>query len=189
MPSILFRALPFALLVATVSGCSAHYGRDARSSRGHHHHHSDGVLVATGLILGAAVIASEVERSRERGRVVVVDETMYLRPRPTVFAVFPASPRDRVQPTESTTPFDAAAARTALASVDLGPCREAGAPRGYGHAQITYAGSGAITQVVVDAPSGLPPQAVACVGDRLGTATSSPFGGRDVTVATSWFIR
>lgn len=85
--------------------------------------------------------------------------------------------------------FDYAAARSALAAANLGACRAAGTPRGYGHASVTFSPSGNVIRIVVDAPGGLSPDAVACIGRELGTATVPPFAGRDVTVGTGWVIR
>jgi hypothetical protein len=99
------------------------------------------------------------------------------------------SPRDRAQISEKLPPFDAASARAALASVDVSTCRQAGAPQGYGHARVTFNPDGAISKVIVDEPAGLTPQALQCIGDRLGSVRAQPFEGSLVTVGTVWHVR
>jgi hypothetical protein len=90
---------------------------------------------------------------------------------------------------DATARFDPQAARAAFAQVDLSPCREQGAPHGYGHARVTFAEGGNVTKVIVDSPAGLPSSAVACVGQRLGTAEVPAFVGPDVTVGTTYYVR
>ena len=85
-------------------------------------------------------------------------------------------------------PFDANAARNALASVDLAACRAAGAPRGYGHAKVTVIPSGDISKVVIEEPSGMSPAATQCIGAAIGRVTVPEFGGRFVTVGTTFFV-
>ena len=84
--------------------------------------------------------------------------------------------------------LDAPAALASLHEADVASCALVGAPRGFGHARVTFAPSGGVSLVVVDGPGGLSPEAVACIGDRLGRATAPAFEGGQVTVGTSWFI-
>jgi hypothetical protein len=84
--------------------------------------------------------------------------------------------------------FDAKAARSALADVELDACRAAGAPRGYGHAKATINPSGDISKVVVDEPAGMSVGAVKCIGDAIGRVTVPEFSGSFVTVGTTYFV-
>lgn len=85
-------------------------------------------------------------------------------------------------------PFDAARARAALDNVDLIACREVGAPHGQGHAKMALHPSGAITDVVVDAPAALPPEAVKCICSAFGRATVPVFRGHAVSFETKIYI-
>ena len=100
----------------------------------------------------------------------------------------PPSTRDRVPEPREAVAFDAHGARATLAAVDLSSCRELGAPRGYGHAIVTYSAEGFPAKVVVDDPAGLSDQAVKCVGERLGTGHVPAFGGPAAKVGVTWFI-
>jgi len=73
------------------------------------------------------------------------------------------------------------AARHAMNDVDLAECKEHGAPKGYGHAKITFASDGSVKHVLIDGPPGLTPDAVACIGKKLGESKVSAFRGSDVT--------
>lgn len=176
-------ALVFVCLSAfALNGCYGHHGVHVRS---HHHHHGGGdlALAATvGIIAGVAIAASgESERPRQ-------PEPVYYQPVVYVSTpATPASPRDRV-PSDDDSSFDAKSARAALGAVDLSACRAEGAPRGYGHAKVTFNPDGKASKVVVDTPDGLSSSAVKCVGDRLGAATVPEYRGNLVTVGTTWFV-
>lgn len=180
------RALLIASLVAVTSGC---YAGTHRHYRAHHHHHGggDGAALAIGLIAGAAIVAASTEHHHHRREEpIYVQQVVYVNgPAP---APLPASPRDRVASEAPPVGFDAKAARAALSSVDLTECRAAGAPRGYGHAKVTFNPDGRASKVVVDTPSGLSEPAVKCVGDRLGTVTVPEYEGSLVTVGSTWFV-
>jgi len=79
-------------------------------------------------------------------------------------------------------------ARAALSRIDVAPCRDAGAPKGQGHAHVTYEPDGRAAKVVVDLPRGLSNDAVACIGERLATAQINPYEGRAFDVGVTWFI-
>lgn len=79
-------------------------------------------------------------------------------------------------------------ARGALSRIDVAPCRDAGAPRGKGHAKVTFSPEGNVSNVAIDAPNGLSEPAVACIGERLSAAKIAEYNGRAVTVGTFWFI-
>lgn len=101
----------------------------------------------------------------------------------------PPSPRDAVPIDDGRRPFDPQAARAALSRIDVSPCAdEAGAPRGYGHAKVTFNPDGSVSKVVIDEPKGLSDAAVECIGNRLGTATVPAFEGNLVVMGTSWYV-
>jgi hypothetical protein len=99
----------------------------------------------------------------------------------------PPSPRDEVVETTHAR-FDLGASQKALHAVDVEDCADRGAPRGYGHARVTFRDDGACTHVVIDAPAGLGSDAVACLGDRIGAARVAPFEGAPVTVGTTYYV-
>lgn len=174
------RAVPLVVLSIMAGGCYA-----GSHHHGHAHHgHGDGLLVAAAIVAGAAIVASSSEPPRR-------EEPVYVQP--VVYVSAPAgpapppSPRDRIAKSDAT-PFDAKGARAALAEVDLSSCRALGAPRGYGHAKVTFNPDGKVSKVVVDTPSGLEERAAHCVGDRLGTASVAEYRGSLVTVGTTWFV-
>lgn len=118
------------------------------------------------------------------------EEVIYVHTGPV--ATPPTPPRsrlDRLPPDDDPPPFDAVAARGALARIDVSVCRTAGAPPGYGHAKVSFNPSGEATKVVIDEPNGLPATAVKCIGDRLGAARVPAFRGSYVTVGTTWLVR
>jgi len=81
--------------------------------------------------------------------------------------------------------FDPDAARTSLHAVDLSACRADGAG-GDGHARVTFSPTGDIGSVVIDAPRGLGPEAVTCIGSRLGTAHVPAFDGSAITAGIGY---
>jgi hypothetical protein len=177
--------------VFTLQGClSGHHHRSTSYSHHSHGHHgsSDAELVgsAIGLVAGIAILAASSERPR-REEPVYVQQVVYVngaQPAP-----LPASPRDRVITNEGAIPgFDAKRARIALGSVDLSSCRVVGAPRGYGHATVTFNPDGGASKVIVDTPSGLGDLAVKCIGDRLGAVRVPEYKGNLVSVGTTWFV-
>jgi hypothetical protein len=172
--------LSFAVLA--LNGCYAGHHHHVRS---HHHGGGDLAFAATvGLITGAAIVASaESERAPEPERVYYQPVSYYYVNAPAT----PASPKDRVT-SEENQGFDAKSARAALGAVDLATCRAEGAPRGYGHAKVTFNPDGKASKVVVDTPDGLSPSAVKCIGDRLGAVSVPEYEGSFITVGTTWFV-
>jgi hypothetical protein len=112
-------------------------------------------------------------------------EVVYVTAAPVAY--LPSSPRDAVP--ESPASFDSAAGRRALEVAPVSECRARGLPVGYGHAKVTFGPSGHASNVLIDAPSGLKPEAVACVGETLGAVFIPPFDGAPVMVGTTWFVR
>ena len=84
--------------------------------------------------------------------------------------------------------FDAPAARESVEAIDFAPCTARGAQAGYGHAHLTFHPSGAPARIVIDAPERLEPQAVACIGERLGAITVPRFDGGDMTIGAGYRI-
>jgi hypothetical protein len=167
--------------LVALNGCYGHHGAHVHS---HHHHHGGGdlALAATvGIIAGAAIVAS-AESERPEPQPVYYQPVVYVSAPP-----LPASPKDRVT-SDDDKGFDAKSARAALGAVDLTACRAEGAPRGYGHAKVTFNPDGKASKVVVDTPDGLSGPAVKCIGDRLGAVIVPEYEGSLVVVGTTWFV-
>jgi hypothetical protein len=143
-------------------------------------------VLGAGVLAGAAIVSAQ-ERPREE--VVVVQDA------PLVYVVTPpvapppAPPPPSPPSRKPAVLFDTAAARQALEGIDLGACRASGAPRGYGHARVTFGPDGAVLRVSIDSPAGLSGSAVECIGGSLGTASVPPFDGGAVSVPTGFYIR
>lgn len=172
------------LAVLTTSGCAT-YGQHGYGHYGHTRHTSGGgeaVALGIGLLAGAALASAADRHPEPEERVVVSQQIYYVNAQPV--PALPASTRDRV-PVDDTLPsFDPIGARSALAATDVASCKSPGTAEGYGHATVTFNPDGVISKVVIDEPSGMSPEAVRCVGDRLGTVKLSPFRGSLVTVGT-----
>jgi hypothetical protein len=167
----------FVFALSSSTGCYA----------GAHHHGGGGnVAFAAGMGLLAGVAIAEAHHEPRRVETVYYQPVVYVNAPPADMPLPP--PRDRATKKDDGPGFDAARARTALGAVDLAPCRAAGAPRGYGHAKITFNPDGKASKVVVDTPDGLSDPAVKCIGDRLGAVTVPEFEGSLVTVGTSFFV-
>ncbi len=151
-----------------------------------HRDSTDAPVEIAALLIGTAIVAAEHAEARNEEHEAARDAAENVPP-PAVPSLL-ASPRDSVA--EGAPPrFDGMAARAALARVDLGPCRaSAGAPRGYGHAKVTFAPSGGVAEVLIDGPTGLGDGVVACVGGRLGQARVGPFTGAPTTVRFQTFV-
>jgi hypothetical protein len=151
---------------------------------------SHSAFLATAIV-GSTILIAEHEHAqreaelaweRERDEAPSYPRIYVINPQPVAYEPPPAPPLPAAPP------FDANAARNALAAVDLAGCREAGAPRGYGHAKATVNPSGDISKVVVEEPAGMPPAAVRCVGEAVGRVTVPEFSGSFVTVGTTFFV-
>ena len=141
-----------------------------------------GAAFGAGILLGAVLAGHSHHHSEPREEVVVVQEP------PEVVYVEALPPR-ATPPEPERRPFDAMTARSSLRAVDLEPCAARGAPHGHGHARVVFAQQGNVTEVTIDAPEGLPPDAVACIGERLGRATVPPFDGSDVAAGITFHVR
>lgn len=175
------------LAVALTTGCGVH-GHARHSHHAHVHTHGSGEAVAlgVGLLAGAAIVAAASDPPPPPSPVVIRETVVVTAPPPPPGPPPPPSPRDR-SPSELPQ-FDPVAARVALNAVDAAPCRAAGLPSGRGHAFVTFDPDGSISKVVVDAPSGLSPEAVECVGRALGAARVKPFRGGHVSVGAVWTL-
>ncbi|HEY8076330.1 MAG TPA: hypothetical protein VIF62_19530 [Labilithrix sp.] len=137
-----------------------------------------------GWFVGGALLGAAIASSHQHTEVVY--EPIYVYSGPSVYVPPPPPPAREDPPGPPPPSFDQAAARNALDAIDLEDC---GAPRGYGHARVTFAAAGNVTKVVVDSPSGLSAEAVACIGQRLGTAEVPAFEGAPVAVGRTWRVR
>lgn len=159
------------------------------------------VIAVIELAAGVAQLVAAVERQPEP---VVVEVVPVPQPEPAppppvlrrapvpthVFMAPAASPAGAA--TSSTpgapAPLDPAAARAALSTRDVASCSRRGVPHGYGHATVVFAPDGSAASVTIDAPAGISPDGVACLGDELGRARMPPFAGGAVSVGTTWFV-
>ena len=163
------RRLVFAALVlAVVPGCVRGGG---------------GMAFGAGLLFGAALNAHSHEHEE-----VVVTNQIVLVPVPGYLPPPPLPRRDSPDEVEKRVAFDASAAHAALAASSVAACKEHGAPSGWGHAKVTFAGAGSASTVVIDAPRNLPADAVACLGQALGAATVPAFSGGEMSVGATWFV-
>jgi hypothetical protein len=143
--------------------------------------------VAGTLELIAALTPPEPVVVHEREVVYVHDPPLPAPPPPPPPAStrdVPPSPLDMARTAEARTVLSA---RRGLAEADTTVCRHHGAPRGYGHASVTFGNDGRVQRVVIDQPPGLPQEAVKCLGDALSSARSIPFSGAPITIGTTWF--
>lgn len=184
MNHLLSRLLLAGVLGAGAMGCGHSF---RHSSHGHHHHGgAEAVGLVAGLIVGAAIAeAASSSREEDPERPYRYYSNGYYGPAPVVSR----STRDLLQEDVASPPFDAHAARAALSEIDVSPCREAGAPAGFGHAKVTFNPDGRSSKVVVDEPSGMSAAAAKCIGDRIGTATVPPFRGSLVTMGTTYHVK
>lgn len=180
-----------------MAGCYGSSYRRGNTSGGMH----DVALFATGIAAGA-LIASEssqptmrYERPDDREYPVyrqAAPQPIYVIAREDGTLVIP----ERVEVATARAPappppppsFDALRARQELAQVELAKCRESGAPRGYGHAKVTFNPSGDISKVVIDEPAAMAGPAAKCIGDAIGKTTIPVFNGSLVTVGTTYFV-
>lgn len=174
------------VLALVLGGCGGSYTYSSHGRYHRHHHHGPGEAIVAGIVVGAAVaqLASRPSRAPEPP---VYTSTVY------VYGPPPAPPprlsRDAASGTDTLPAFAPQAARAALNGVDVSPCRDAGAPSGFGHAKVVWNPDGRISKVTIDAPSTLSAVAAKCVGDRLGTARVDPFRGSLVTMGTTFHVR
>jgi hypothetical protein len=179
----LARALPVAslLLVLPLAGCTRHG--------------ANGLLFAIRIVELAAVVAASTAEPPPQE--VVVRHEVVVRSEP------PPAPSPSTPSTTTRVPvaapmvdvvdgdrraFDAMGARAALHSIDVSGCRARELPRGHGHAVVTFAPSGGVTEILIDEPAGLSPRAVACLAESYRTANVRAFSGAaSVDVGTTWF--
>jgi hypothetical protein len=120
---------------------------------------------------------------------VYVERVVVVREPPAPVQASPPAPPAVVAPAPPARTFDATEATLSLEQCGVAACRAQGVPRGYVHARVTFGNAGGVTRVAIDAPSGLSPEAVACVGQRIATASVSPFDGdSEPSLGVSWFV-
>ena len=189
MPSDrLARALPLAslLFILPLAGCTRHG--------------ANGLLFAIRVVELAAVVAASTSEPPPPQEVVVRHEVVVRNETPP-----PAAPPSTPSTPSTTTrvpvaaravdvvdgdraAFDAMGARAALRSIDVGACRARELPRGHGHAVVTFAPSGGVSEILIDEPAGLSPRAVACLAESYRMANVRAFSGTtSVDVGTTWF--
>jgi hypothetical protein len=98
----------------------------------------------------------------------------------------PPADADRIRP--GPVFFRLGAGYGAVGRVDLTPCRERGLETGYVHMRVTFAGDGTVAHAAVESPTQPPPDALACIGERLEAAAVPAFEGGDVTLSKSVFV-
>ncbi|MGO9832788.1 MAG: hypothetical protein ACLP1X_01095 [Polyangiaceae bacterium] len=76
----------------------------------------------------------------------------------------------------------------ALGQIDLEPCRDRGLDGGYLRMRVTFHRSGGVARATVEGPVQPPPEALACIGERLQAAMVPAFDGGDVTLSKSLFV-
>ena len=187
MPFVrLARALPVTwlaslLLVLPLTGCTRHG--------------ANGLLFAIRVVELAAVVAASTAEPPPPQEIVVRHEIVVRNEPPPA----PSTPSTATRVPVAAAPmvdafdadrraFDAMGARTMLHSIDVSACRARELPRGHGHAIVTFAPSGAVTEILIDEPAGLSPRAVACLAESYRTANVRAFSGAaSVEVGTTWF--
>lgn len=151
-------------------------------------------LFVTGMVVETAATVAYVKeqdaREAEERESRTPESAAYGGPvDPNVYQVMPASARDQVQNAPKKKAFDRLEAKAAIEATEVQKCREAGAPTGYGHAVLAIEPDGHVSKVTLDAPVGLAPAAVACLGSALGHVRVSPFEGGAVRLGTTFQVR
>ena len=144
-----------------------------------------GVLSIAATVEDARQVGEEEAREEEREAYHRDQQAMWSRPQ--VYLVPEASAKDAVPATKPAS-FDPIRARNNLANLDLSACAGEGRSGASGHAKVTYLPSGAVSKVVIDAPRGLTPAMVACVGAGLGKSQVPPFVGSPIVVGTGFRV-
>jgi hypothetical protein len=165
-----------------------------------HHHHADPVLAAATLFTAAAVVAAtassgsssnpQAEWTTEEGP--GDDPTPPDEP-PLRVRVGPIPPHEQPSAAdtrvESRTAFDLGGAYSALAQVDLTPCKAQGLAAGYGRVEIAFANAGTPASLNVSLPAGSSASAQACVDDAFKRVQVARFDGSRATVRRSFFVQ
>jgi hypothetical protein len=171
------RAAFFLLIAPALTGCGPAMCNFARATLSV----ETTALAVTSLVVTTRALGHDTRVTGDED-----DEPLPYVPAPPGPPLSPSA-RDAVAPDEEAR-FDGLAARAALGRLDLASCRSRGAPHGYGHARVTFAEDGHVARVLIDAPSGLAEDAVACVGARLGEARVAPFAGPAAPVGFQTFV-
>lgn len=97
-----------------------------------------------------------------------------------------ASDTDRARPDPAF--FHLGAGYGAIGQVDLGPCHDRGLDAGYVRLRVTFGGAGTVVRALVESPTQPSPEALACVAERVESASVPSFQGDDVTLSKSIFV-
>jgi hypothetical protein len=84
--------------------------------------------------------------------------------------------------------FHLGAGYGAIGQVDLTPCHGRGLDAGYVRLRVTFGGAGTVVRALVESPTQPPPEALACVAERVESASVPSFQGDDVTLSKSIFV-
>jgi hypothetical protein len=147
-----------------------------------------GAALGAGVLAGWAIASATQHHEPETvyiDRVVVVHDPAPA-PRMEPPPVLPPAPPPPPPPAR---PFDATQAKISLEQTNVAACRSQGVPRGYVHARVRFGNAGEVSRVVIDEPAGLSAEAVACIGERISTASAPPFDGESApSIGMSWFV-
>jgi hypothetical protein len=150
----------------------------------------------TGAALGMGILAGVVIANaahHPEPEPLVVERIVVLRDPPVESdpARGSSPPVVVVRPRAPETRFDPEQARASLEHADVAACRARGVS-GQVHARVTFGSTGAAKKIVIDAPPGLSSEAVACLGERISTATVPPFDdeglGGECAASATWFL-
>jgi hypothetical protein len=84
--------------------------------------------------------------------------------------------------------FHLGAGYGALGEVDLDSCRDHGLARGYVRVRVTFRTDGRVAHAALQSDVLPPPEALACIGERLESALVPAFEGGDFTLSKTFFV-
>ena len=191
------RFLPSVALLALLgaAGCAT-TGRAEPHFAGHHHSGSQaasaiGLLGSIADLVGSIAEINARADDAEAHEAEAYDEWVQEQPdeaMPVARREIPHQPPIVTPADRPHTPFDAPAARQAIAAADVSSCIAQGAPAGYVHARVTFGGDGRVSAVGFDGAE-MSAEATACLDDRLKGAAAPAFDGGPVTVGASVLLR
>jgi hypothetical protein len=96
--------------------------------------------------------------------------------------------REVASPTSDPVFFHLGAGYGAIGQVDLAPCHDRGLDAGYIRVRVTFGGTGSVVGAMVETLTQPPPDALACIAERIEGASVPMFQGGDVTLSKSIFV-
>jgi hypothetical protein len=96
--------------------------------------------------------------------------------------------REVASPTSDPVFFHLGAGYGAIGQVDLAPCHDRGLDAGYIRVRVTFGGTGSVVGAIVETLTQPPPDALACIAERIEGASVPMFQGGDVTLSKSIFV-